>query len=115
MKIMVSAFSGTPDALANPRFGRADWLILFNTADDTQQAFPNPAASQSGGAGVAAAQFLVDQKADVIISGHFGPNAAGVLSAAEIKMVLFSDQQQTCQQLVSAFQHGTLKEFTHAG
>jgi hypothetical protein len=29
-------------------------------------------------------------------------------------MVLFSDEQQTCQQLVSAFQKGELKEFTHA-
>lgn len=114
MKIMVSSFSETPNAQANPRFGRADWLILFNTENKTEKSFPNPASSQSGGAGVAAAQFVVDQKADVVISGHFGPNAASVLSTAGIKMILFSDEQQTCQQLVSAFQQGELEEFIHA-
>jgi predicted Fe-Mo cluster-binding NifX family protein len=113
MKIIVSAFSNSPDEMANPRFGRADWLILFNTEDKTEESFPNPAAAQSGGAGVAAAQFVVDHKADVVISGHFGPNAASVLAAAGIKMALFPDKQCTAKQLVSAYQQGELKEFSH--
>lgn len=113
MKIMVSAFSELSSAAANPRFGRADWLILHNAEDNTNQAFKNPAVEQSGGAGVAAAQFVVDHKVDVVISGHFGPNAANVLSAAGIKMVLFSGDELTCDQLVSEYSQGTLKEFVH--
>ena len=70
----------------------------------------NPAASQSGGAGVAAAQFLVNQNVDVAISGRFGPNAYRALKSANIKMLTFDDSFTNIMEVINAYQQNTLKE-----
>jgi predicted Fe-Mo cluster-binding NifX family protein len=75
------------------------------------QAFENPGINHSGGAGVAAAQFVIDQHADVVISGDFGPNAANAFRAAKIKMHLFSSEVSTVQQAVDTFMQGNLPAF----
>ena len=47
---------------------------------------PNPAAQAQGGAGIQAAQFLVDSQADALITVRCGQNAAQVFQAAGIKL-----------------------------
>jgi len=64
--------------------------------------------SQSGGAGVAAGQFAVDQQADVVISGDFGPNASSTLRAANVEMRLLTGEISTVQQAVEFFLQGKL-------
>ncbi len=113
MKILISASSQSSKAIVHPRFGRADYLVLFDLENNSQQIFPNPAIQQSGGAGIAAAQFAADQGANIVISSHFGPNAAEVLSAAGIKMFLFTDNTLTCEETITAYQNGDLKEFSN--
>ena len=46
----------------------------------------NPGNSQSRGAGMSAAQFVVDQGVANVISGNIGPNAKNVLINAGIKI-----------------------------
>lgn len=113
MKILISANSPSANSVVHPRFGRADYLVLFDLETKTNQGFPNPAAQQSGGAGVAAAQSAVDRGVDVVISSHFGPNAAAVLSAAGVKMSLFKDLNRTCEETLAAFLAGELQEFSN--
>jgi predicted Fe-Mo cluster-binding NifX family protein len=110
MHLMISSQGQTMESKGNPRFGRTPFFIKYNTEDETWKAFENPAQSHQGGAGVAAAQFLINQKAVVAISGRFGPNAHATLSAAGIKMVIFSDPDQTIQDLIKAYQQGLLEE-----
>ena len=44
----------------------------------------NPAAQAQGGAGIQAAQFVVDRRADAVITVRCGQNSAEVLQAADI-------------------------------
>ncbi len=111
MILLISAQQPTLDSPVDERFGRASWLIKVDTATEQWEAYPNPGASQSGGAGVAAAQFVVDQKAGAVISGSFGPNAAGAFRAANIKMYAFSSNVSTIQQAVDGFRQGKLPVF----
>ena len=46
----------------------------------------NPAAEAQGGAGIQAAQFLVDQGADVLITVRCGQNAADIFGTAGMKI-----------------------------
>lgn len=111
MILLISAKQQWIDSPIDNRFGRSPWLIKTDTQTNHWEAFPNPGVSQSGGAGVAAAQFVVDQKADAVISGDFGPNAANVFRAAHIKMNLFTGDVTTVQQAVEAFKQGSLPGF----
>lgn len=103
MKIVISAQDGKMESQVDQRFGRCQWLIVFDTETNEWEACENPGVSQSGGAGVAAAQFVADQKADVVMSGDFGPNAARAFSASNIEMRRFTDEIKTVQDAINQF------------
>jgi len=111
MIITISSQGDTLENLADPRFGRSQWFIKFDTQEKTWQAFENQAVFQRGGAGVSSAQFLIDNEVDVAISGSFGPNAYQTLSAAGIEMYTFNNNQQTVQEIIDAFQADELNKF----
>ena len=103
MKLIISAQNPSLEAQVDRRFGRCMWLVLFDTETNQWEAFQNPGASQSGGAGVAAAQLVVDKGADVVLSGDFGPNASRAFQAAKIGMQRFTDSTTTVQEAVDHF------------
>ncbi len=111
MILIISAQQPRLDSPVNDRFGRAPWLIKVDTENDQWEAFENPGVGQSGGAGVAAAQFVIDQKVDAAISGDFGPNAAGAFRAAKIAMYLFGKEAGSVQAVVARFKQGELAVF----
>ncbi len=108
MKLIISAQNSSLESQVDRRFGRCTWLILFDTDTNLWEAFQNPGVSQSGGAGVAAAQFVVDKKADVVISGDFGPNASRAFQAANVEMLRFTDSTTTVQEAVDHFKQDKL-------
>ncbi len=112
MKLMISAQNPKLESPVDSRFGRSQWLILVETETKQWEAFENPGMSQSGGAGVAAAQFVVDQKADVVISGDFGPNAARAFQSANIEMRLFPKQALTVEEAVDLYNSNNLLKFS---
>lgn len=108
---MILFISAQQDNLAspvNPRFGRCPFLVRFDTESNQWEAFANPGASRSGGAGVAAAQFVIDHQANAVLSGDFGPNAAGAFLAANIELRRFTGDTATVQQAVDQFLNGKL-------
>lgn len=111
MRLMITSQNSILESPIDNRFGRCPWLILMDTEKGQWKAFQNPGASQSGGAGVAAAQFVVDHKADVVISGDFGPHASRAFNAAKIEMRLFTDKISTVQEAVAHFADGDLPKF----
>lgn len=111
MILFLSAQEPLLESPINERFGRSPWLIKVDSETNQWKAFANPGVNQSGGAGVAAAQFVVDHKANVVISGNFGPNAANAFRAAKIAMHLFTSEVSTVQQAIDHFLEGKLPAF----
>lgn len=111
MKLMISAQNPSLESQIDRRFGRSPWLILFETETNQWEAFQNPGVTQSGGAGVAAAQFVVDQKANVVMSGDFGPNASRAFQAANVEMRLFIENTTTVKEAVDHFKNNQLPKF----
>jgi predicted Fe-Mo cluster-binding NifX family protein len=70
-------------------------------------AMPNPAASQGGGAGIQAAQFVVNQGAAAVLTGNLGPNALDVLEAAEVPGYLVPEG--SVRDAVEAYRAGLLQ------
>jgi predicted Fe-Mo cluster-binding NifX family protein len=89
MKVAVTANGTTLDADIDPRFGRARYFLIIDpeskeiTVHDNQQ---NQQAA--GGAGIQAAEAIVNGGAGVLLTGHCGPKAFRALKAAGIKIVL---------------------------
>ncbi len=105
MKLIITAQDASLEGLIDRRFGRCMWFILYDTETNQWEAFQNPGANQSGGAGVAAAQFVVDKGADAVLSGDFGPNATRTFQAANIGMQRFTDSTRTVQEAVDHFKY----------
>jgi predicted Fe-Mo cluster-binding NifX family protein len=72
----------------------------------------NPGFSAKGGAGIQAAQFVSDQKADYVVAGNFGPKAASVLLASNIKMIQAQDNVKDAVEKVISGELQPVKEST---
>ncbi len=87
MKICVSAQGNTLDSLVDPRFGRAQYFIIYDTESNTSESFLNPNISSPSGAGIQSAQFIIEKGIQVLITGNIGPNSFSVLSAGRVKII----------------------------
>jgi predicted Fe-Mo cluster-binding NifX family protein len=108
MKIILTTTSPNIDSEIDPRFGRGAYLLLMDTGTMQSEAHPNPGVNASGGAGIQAAQFVTDQKAEAVLSGDFGPHAFTALQAAGVSMYVYGDCR-TAREAVECFKAGTLK------
>ena len=92
MKIAVSSDGQDPSAKVDPRFGRARFFIIYNTEDDSFEAMSNDQnLNAAQGAGIQSAQNVARMNVEMVISGNLGPKAFKALSAAGIKVALWSD------------------------
>ena len=112
MRIVVSAQGESLDAPASPVFGRCPTYLFVDTETLAFEAVANPATHQGGGAGIQAAQFVVNQGAQAVLTGNLGPNAYGVLQAAGVPGYLVGTG--TVRQAVEAHQAGQLQPMAGA-
>jgi len=91
MKLIVPVETKSLETPVCPSFGRTPLFLLFDTESGEHEFLDNGAAASQGGAGIKAAQMLVDNGATVLITYRCGENAAEVLKAANIKMYKAQD------------------------
>jgi predicted Fe-Mo cluster-binding NifX family protein len=106
MKIAVSVSKLDPGASFEPRFGRAAAFVLIDENTGEQQAVRNPASVLDRGAGIRAAEFLIRQGVEVVISGAFGPKAHDVLCAAGLR--LYQANSGTASELLERWRNDEL-------
>jgi predicted Fe-Mo cluster-binding NifX family protein len=106
MKIILSANGSDLDAQASPVFGRCPMYVVVDPDTMSFEAIENPAVNAAGGAGIQAAQFIVGQGAEAVITGNVGPNAFDVLEAANVSVYLFDGG--TVRQAAEAYKAGKL-------
>ena len=87
MKIAISATGPSMDAEIDPRFGRCQHFIIVDSETMEFEAVDNASAAAAGGAGISAAQMIVEKGTEVVLTGNCGPNAYGVLSSANIEII----------------------------
>ena len=94
-------------------FGRAPYFLFQKNG--AAEILENPAAQAQGGAGLQAAQFVVDQGADTLITVRCGENAAEVLKAAGMK--IYKSVNKAAADDLAAWGDGRLEELTrfHGG
>jgi predicted Fe-Mo cluster-binding NifX family protein len=108
MKICVTATAGDLNAQVDPRFGRCQYFVFVDSDTMAFEAMANEAIAASGGAGIQAAQTVVNKGVDVLISGNIGPNAFQVLSTAGVKIA--TGAYGTVKEAVEMYKNGRLSE-----
>ncbi len=89
MKIAVSAQSNSLEGTVDPRFGRAAGFVLFDSESNNVEFVDNVQnLNAPQGAGIQAAQNVLNSGADVVISGHCGPKAFKVLTTAGTQIIV---------------------------
>lgn len=85
MKIAISATGKTIENLLDMRFGRCEYFQIHDTENGEVKIIENEGQNSGGGAGIAAANQLIDEEVNVIITGNLGPNAFELIEKAGIK------------------------------
>ena len=101
MKIAITSTGTTLDSPVDPRFGRSPYIAFVDLEKDQLEALANPFADASGGAGVQAAQLVLDHGAGALLTGHCGPRASAVLSDAGVRVV--NGASGTVREAVASF------------
>jgi len=85
MKVAVTAQGRDLDSLVDPRFGRARYFLLIDTATDEFTAHDNVQnLNAPQGAGIQAAQTVVQLGAEAVLTGNVGPKAFATLQAGQV-------------------------------
>jgi len=107
MKIVITSRGEDLNAEVDPRFGRAQYFILFETDDDSFSVLDNKQnLNAQQGVGIQAAQQIINAGAAGLITGNCGPKAFQVLSAASIPVYL--EGKGTVKETIEAFKAGTM-------
>jgi len=108
MKIAITATTPDLTGRLDVRFGRARYLLLVDTSSHSVEAVDNSAGkSAAQGAGIQAAQTVIDGGASALITGNCGPKAFRALEAAGISVFLAEEGSLT--EVLDKFERGELK------
>ncbi len=96
-------------------FGRAPYFLVYDTESGNKSIINNSGASSQGGAGIKAAQTVVDSGVGVVLTPRCGENAAEVIQAAGIKM--YKTNGDSITENINAYKEGKLEilENIHPG
>ena len=109
MKIGLPSEGETINNYFAANFGRCPFFIIFDTlTNKIITAYPNNAQNAAGGAGIQAAQSLINDQVDTVIVPQIGPNAWNVLKNANIK--IYTGIPGTVQENINAILSGKLEE-----
>ncbi len=112
-RILAATGQGGLEDTVSPVCGRAPTFTVVEVegmAIKGAQVIPNPYKDAGSGAGVQAAQAMLAHAPRAVLAGNFGPNVAGVLSAAGVDMV--SVAGVTVRQAVQDYLAGGLPPMT---
>jgi predicted Fe-Mo cluster-binding NifX family protein len=107
MKIAITSSGDNLDSQMDPRFGRCQYFVIVDPDTMDFEAMQNESAMASGGAGIQAAQTIVNVGINAVITGNVGPNAFEVLSAAGIETM--TGASGTVRHALELYKSGSLQ------
>lgn len=108
MKIAVTSTGKELTSDVDPRFGRAAYFIIVDSATLEFEVIENTQnLNLPQGAGIQAGKTILNSKAEVLITGNCGPKAFKVLNEAKIKIITAAKGRVI--DVVQKYKNGNLK------
>ncbi len=90
MRVAFSSTGNSVGSMLSPVFGRCPYFVIADIGKrgklSNVEVVPNSAMMQAGGAGIAAAQLVINKGAKAVVSGAIGPRAFAVLQQFGVAM-----------------------------
>ncbi|MBE0479994.1 MAG: NifB/NifX family molybdenum-iron cluster-binding protein [Dehalococcoidia bacterium] len=112
MRVAISSTGPGLDAEVDPRFGRCRYFIIADPETEEFETVENSSAMAGGGAGISAAQEIVDRGVQAVLTGNCGPNAYQVLSSAGIQVL--TGVSGTVKNAIEGYRSGKFKASSRA-
>lgn len=106
MKIAMPVNDDNMESSVCISFGRTPYFLIYDTETKESIFLVNSAAASQGGAGIKAAQIVVDTQAGVLVTPRCGENAAEVIKAANIQ--IYKTINDSIKDNIDAFISGRL-------
>ena len=115
MKIAIPVQEKSMETNVSESFGRSTYFLIYDVDSKESKFIDNEAMNSQGGAGIKAAQTIVDSNVNILIVPQCGENAAEVLNAANIK--LYKTINNSIEENINAFKNNELSvlEEIHKG
>jgi len=115
MKIAMPVDDKSMETSVCQSFGRTPYFLIYDTESKESVFLDNAAAASQGGAGIKAAQAIVDNKVSALLTPRCGENAAQVIQGANIK--IYKTINESIQDNIDALNDGKLSLLNdiHAG
>jgi predicted Fe-Mo cluster-binding NifX family protein len=111
MKIAITSQLPNLNSPVDEHFGRAPYFCIIHVEEGTLTGINNEdGVNAAQGAGIHAAQRLVDHGVQALITGHVGPKAWAAIEAAKIRV--FSATEGTVEEALAAWRGNKLPELT---
>lgn len=91
-------------------FGRTPYFLILDSETNQLECKENPAAQASGAAGIQAAQFLMDEQCQIVLTKRCGENAAQVFNEAGI--TVFQTSSDSVKTELDKWKEGKLSVMT---
>lgn len=111
MKVAFTSTGKTWDSIIDPRFGRADFIVVYNEVDQILDIIDNSSVkNEAHGAGTATAQKMYELKPDVLITGN-GPGDNATVALKRLNMKIYVDaHNMSLKEAFNSYKAGKLKE-----
>ena len=106
-RVAVSSTGESLESPVDPRFGRGSYFIIFDE-NKGHRVVRNAGQALGNGAGIQAAQQILDLGVGAVVTGDLGPNAFRVLAAGGVQM--FVRCTGTVGSAIEAYRNGELRE-----
>lgn len=107
MKIGLPANSTDVNSPISDNFGRALYYMIYDVESEETRFEKNTAAMSQGGAGIKAAQLVVDSEAKIVITPQLGENAFNVLNSAKIE--IYKSEKGSLMDNIRLYKDGQLQ------
>jgi len=91
MKIVLTASGKEKNSLLSPHFGRCSYFAIYDDVTGEWSFEENAAVYETSGAGIKAAQHVLDREAGVVLTGKVGPKAWQVLQSSSLEVFQISE------------------------
>lgn len=115
MKIGMPVEEKSMESKVCQSFGRTPYFLIYDTDTEEGTFLDNSAVASQGGAGIKAAQSIVDNKVSALITPRCGENAAKVIKGADI--IIYKTMNDSIKDNIKALKENqlTVLEDIHPG
>lgn len=86
MKIAIPVENNSMEANISASFGRSAYFLIYDTTNQNSEYLKNDAADSQGGAGVKAAQLMIDSDINILLTPRCGEKAMQIFTETDIKV-----------------------------